>query len=640
MTRSHCTLAGMAAPGTGTSPSLLPPSPPDVGPGKRSPRGKRMKSWWRSRPSFPLVLLLLALSTVFLFGNDRGRFYRPTSHDWVSSQHLTIAVNLSPAHGFLMFNRLTRRYGEDYGYAPYNRFPVGGYALISLATLPFRDDLSAQLHAARMLMLAFFAGAAVAAYFATSRLWSGRWVALTAVLSSFSSFYCLYYNDMVHPKTMMDFFGVLLTFHGIVVFSEEGRFRQLLVKACAALLLGWHVLALILAYVALGMASEIVRTRQTVRGQEAIGPPVGPPAALPPRGVKSRRYLTFGVVPLLLAATILTFNFVSEYASYDGGTAWTDLPSVRSMLARTGWNEDFNENYAEALAWSPFLQEQFRRIGRLSMPFALFADADPFATSPDQWRGRLSMPLVLFAGADPARSSLLRFGVAVTVACLVCLAFFRPRLPAAALVASGFCWSLPMRHNTAFHDYECLFYVGIPLVVFAAGTSFASRLFRRAPACLAGAALLVFVLSAAGMSRVAYDAEAAGVQEALMADFEVIRRMTEGARVYVPVGRGSSSQIRFAGVRYAVNYYLAGSVIRYTNAWTRTIPCRPGFVVTRERVENATLLTPENRLMFLYDRADYEAAGQPPLCRSFGRAGGTRPGADRGGMTAGAAGQG
>ena len=609
----------MEAPGTGTSPSLL--SPPDVGPGKHSPRGKRMKSWWRSRPSFPLVLLLLALSTVFLFGNDRGRFYRPGHHDWVSSAHLAMAVNLSPAHGFLRFHRLTSRYGDDYGYTPYNRFPVGGYALISLATLPFRDDLSAQLHAARMLMLAFFAGAAIAAYFATSRLWSGRWIALTAVLSSFSSFYCLYYNDMVTPETMMSLFGVLLTFHGIVVFLEEGRFRQLLVKACAALLLGWHVLALILAFVALGMASEIVRTRQTVRGQEAIGPP----AALPPRGVKSRRYLTFGVVSLLFAVTILTFNFVSEYAADDGGRAWTDLSSVRSMLKRTGWNEDFNERYADALAWSPFLQEQFRRIGRLSMPFALFADADPFATSPDQWRGRLSMPLVLFAGADPipARSSLLRFGVAVTVACLVCLAFFRPRLPAAALVASGFCWSLPMRPQTTFHDFECLFYVGIPLVVFAAGTSFTSRLSRRAPACLAGAALLLFVLSAAGMSRVGYDAEAAGVQEALMADFGVIRRMTEGARVYVPVRPGAGSQIRFAGVRYAVNYYLAGSVIRYTNAWTRTIPCRPGFVVTRERVENATLLTPENRLMFLYDRADYEAAGQPPLCRSFGRAGGT-----------------
>ena len=573
-------------------------------------------------PSFPLVLLLLALSTVFLFGNDRHRFYRPVAHDWVSSHDLAIAVNLSPAHDFLMFHRLAGRYGEDYSYRPYNRFPVGGYALISLATLPFRDDLSAQLHAARMLMLAFFVGAAAAAYFAMSRLWSSRWIALTAVLLSFSSYYCLYYNDMVALETMMSLFGVLLTFHGIVVFLEEGRFRQLLVKACAALLLGWYVLALILAFVVLGMVSEIVRNRSTVRGQGAIGPPVESPAALLPRGERSRRYLTFGVVSLLLAATILTFNFVNEYASYDGGRAWTDLPSVRSMLKRTGWERGFNEAYADTLAWSPFLQEQFRRIGRLSMPFALFASADPSGRGTDQWRGGLSRPFVWFAGPDPAGSSLFRFGIAVTVACLVCLTFFRPGLPSAALVASGFCWSLPMRAQTAFHDYVCLFYLGIPLVVFAAGTSLASRLSRRAPACLAGVALLVFVLSAAGMSRAGYDAEAAGVQEALMADFEVIRRMTEGARVYVPVRPSAGRQIRFAGVRHAVDFYLAGSMIIYNNAATRRLPCYPGFVITRERVENATLLTPENRLMFLYDRADYEAAGQPPLCRSVGRAGG------------------
>ena len=30
--------------------------------------------------AFPLLLLLLTLSTVFLFGNDRGYFYRPWSH--------------------------------------------------------------------------------------------------------------------------------------------------------------------------------------------------------------------------------------------------------------------------------------------------------------------------------------------------------------------------------------------------------------------------------------------------------------------------------------------------------------------------------------------------------------------------------
>ena len=47
---------------------------------------------------------------------------------------------------------------------------------------------------------------------------------------------------MINPETVMDLFGVMLTFHGMVVFVQEDRFRQLLGKVCAALLLGWHVL--------------------------------------------------------------------------------------------------------------------------------------------------------------------------------------------------------------------------------------------------------------------------------------------------------------------------------------------------------------------------------------------------------------
>ena len=533
--------------------------------------------------SFPLVLLLLALSTVFLFGNDRGRFYRPVTHDWVSSEHLAVAVNLSPAHNFLMFHRLSDVDEEgNLRYKPYNRFPVGGYALLSLATLPFRDDLSAQLQAARTVMLAFFAAAAVAAYHAMSRLCSSRWIALTAVLLSSSSYYHLYYNDMVHPKTMMDLFGVLLTFHGTVVFLEEGRFRQLLVKACTALLLGWHVLALILAFVVLGMASEIVRIARRKWAAES-------PAAGPRRG-GIRRYLVFGVVPLLLAATILTLNFVNEYTANDGTVAWTKLSSVGSMTKRAGLNRKFNEIHADTVAWEAFLHEEIRRIGSLSMPFALLA------------------------GMKPAGSRLFWLGIAISAVCPVCLTFVRPRIPLASLVSSGFLWSLPMRHNTAFHDYECLFYIGIPLAVFTTGAVLTSRSFRLGPGGLSGAALLVFVLSSAEMSRVGYDAEAAGVQEALMADFEVIRRTTQGGIVYVPIRPGASAATRFAGARHALHYYLSGHVIYYDRpVLRRKPPCLPGFVVTRERVEGAALLTPENRLMFLYDRADYDEAKRAHL---------------------------
>ena len=63
----------------------------------------------------------------------------------------------------------------------------------------------------------------------------------------------------------MDPFGAALVFHGMAVFVQEGRFRQLLVKTCAALLLGWHVYALLLPFIALGFGGEAIATLRAAR---------------------------------------------------------------------------------------------------------------------------------------------------------------------------------------------------------------------------------------------------------------------------------------------------------------------------------------------------------------------------------------
>ena len=212
-------------------------------------------------PLLPLTLLLLALSTVFVFGGDRGYFYRGLSHNWISAHHLTVAANLSPEHGFQRFDGRSIDEEGSVRYQPYNRFPIGGYAAMKAATLPFGGSLSAQLHAVRILILLFFAAAAVLAYLSLCRIASNRWIALTATLLAFSSYFLLYFSDMTATEGMIDLFGVMLTFHGIVVFVQEGRFRQLLVKACVALLLGWHVLAMLLPFVIFGLVSDLLRAR-------------------------------------------------------------------------------------------------------------------------------------------------------------------------------------------------------------------------------------------------------------------------------------------------------------------------------------------------------------------------------------------
>ena len=209
---------------------------------------------WRVVPVLPLVLLLAGVSTVFFFSGDRGQFYR---QGWVSSHQLSVASNFSPATHFVQFGF---KYLEEFGslnYFLYGRFPPGGYALIKLATFGFDKDLSMQIYAARMLMLVFFAGTMILAYWSLCRLTSSSWTALSATALAFSSGYFLYFNDLISTEWIIDIFGCMLVFHGMIIFALEGRFRQLAVKSCIALFLGWRVLAVLMPFIALGLFKDI-----------------------------------------------------------------------------------------------------------------------------------------------------------------------------------------------------------------------------------------------------------------------------------------------------------------------------------------------------------------------------------------------
>ena len=529
-------------------------------------------------PSLPLLLLLLALSTVFLFGNDRGQFYRPGLHNTVSANHLTVAANLSSEHDFLLFYYRTLDRDGTPSYAPYNRFPLGGYALIKLAILPFDNNLSAQIHAARVMFLLFFAGNAVLAYLSLHRLTANRWIALTATLLAFSSYCLLYYNDMIATENGLSLFGALLTFHGTVLFVQEGRFRQLLVKACAALLLGWHVYALLLPFIVLGLLRELSRARR-LSAPPSLAGRIKRGVAAPPFS----RHLRLGVVTLLFGLAVLSFNLGKEYRALDGEVALTELPTVKSMTYRFGAGDEFNEERAEALAWGNFLGNQFYRIARATLPFAI----SPFDNE----------------GIHEDRDHLgVIVGVLASGVAVVGLLFARRKMLLATLALSGFCWALPMRHNTAFHDFESAFYVGVPLVLFSMGLLGLRRLFGdRLLVGLSAAALLVFVLSSLQMGRVGHDRQMSEIQEAAVADLEHIGTIVEaGQSVFVGM---SHSQFAEMGMPNAVNYYFSGRVIG--RSWP-DIFAYDSFV-SHYRIDIPALLTPDNRLIFLYRRNGYSA---------------------------------
>ena len=554
--------------------------------------------WDRRNPAaLPLLLLLIALTTAFLCGGERGQFYRMGHHNFLSGQHLALAANLSPAHNFLLFVRQYPGRGDSLAYMPYSRFPVGSYGLVKLALLPFPDNFPAQIYAARLLMLAFFSAAAALAFLSLYRLLAHRWNALAATALAFASYYGLYYNDMVSSYGA-GLFGVMLTFHGIVLWEQEGRFRQLLVKGGIGLLLGWQGMALLLVFILLGLARAGYRS---YRASVARGP--GFTAGRLGTAVwamLSSRYTTLGIIALLGCGLVLGFNIAGEYFALNGARGLTELPSVASMLNRLRADAEVYAAQSQLLAWPPFLMGQLSRIGVLSVPFQLV-----------QWlewdyAAALRYPYAL---------GFVLGGGAVFGGSLLLLALAREKILTAALPLSGWAWVLPVRGSAGIHDFESLFQIGIPLVFFGLALQGLSRLGRSRylaalPAMIALAALAIFGLSAYEMGKVGDESERAQRQREIAADLTVIRAATAGGdSIFIPESRVESPSNIFAKSFHMADFYLSGRVLDYKRG-NQHPDFAPDYTVSSLRVAGPSLLTPENRWVFLYRGSDYPALGR------------------------------
>ncbi len=553
------------------------------------------------------VVLATALATIFLFSDyDRGQFQPPSAsvsacsghhqihHAIVSLNHLAVAANLSPEHGYLQFyRRYIDRTGGEPVYEPYHRFPLLGYALIKLAGLPFGDDLPGRLRAARVLMLVFFCGAALLAYSSLRRLAARRAAALAATLLAFSSYPLLYHGDMVATEGVVDLFAVMLAFHGVAVYSQRragrrgdgrpdgaggGGLVQLHAKTCAALLLGWHVYGLLLPLLLVAL----------------------PRAAWARDWREFRRFLLLGAAAAFAGIATLAFNFAREHAGLGGSTPFLELPSVESMLRRTGVAP-----VDEFIGWGAFIEQQFCRLGEAALPWAL---AEPLHQGRLHgrwhWVGGACMALAAAAIAWPGT---------------------RHRIAWSGIALCGLGWALPMRYSAQAHGFEAMFHVGGPL---AAGALVLTRLQafaaarrpRRSPvgaapeaaavAAAVTAAFVLFVASSWTMGRVGADARTWERQQALMADVQEIRRHIRGKVVYVPWT-----------VRWVPGYRIVSVVDLTGSVWTLEPTVEADFVLATDprsavfqpgdgllNWPASRSLTPGNRVLLLHDADVYHAA--------------------------------
>ena len=553
----------------------------------------------------PAVALGFCLAAALLLGGGRGGFLRAPPDDRVSYDTLARAASLSPEHGFARFTRRTLDAEGAVVREWDNRLPPGGDGVIALATVPFRGSPAASLEAGRWLMLSFFGGTAFLAFGALRRLLGHDWIAFAATLLVFSS-YAWRYGGAIAAEGLPALFGVMLCFHGLVVFVQEGRFRRAVSKTGAALLLGWAAYALLLPFAALGMAVEGRRAYRRLAALPAAERSGRTPAGEGIRTAFRSRVALLGIFGLVFGAALFGLNAGSEYAAARGeGMAASPVGAVAdtaepgSPPAGAGAGESGEAAAEPAGGESPLLErvrDRFRRVGAMVTPFAFAADRR--ATEAD---------------LAPAFAAV---GLSAAFFCLAGVFFVRRGWLLAALALSGFCFVLP-RPGSAFGDLETLYHFGVPLVFFSLALSLLRRYAGGAAVPYAAAfAVGVFVVSHDRIAAAGHDPAAAALRERVLADFEAMRGPTAGKTVFVPEGVLAGEAL---GGGAAASFYFSGSVLVER-------PEHRGladFVIGREREPGRGLLTRENREVFLYDRAAYDDSfdslireAGPPAIRS------------------------
>ena len=522
-----------------------------------------------ARERLPFLSLLTALAAMVFSWIVAGGF--DTLHHPLDGQSLAVASNLSHEHRFLMFLRQYTGIDGELRYEFYNRFPIGTYLLIKAVAVPFGDSAPAQIFAARLLTAAFFSGAAAFAYFGLRRLTNRPWIALAATLLAFSSYHALFYGDMISSE-VSGLFGMMLTFHGMTVFVQEGRFRQLLIKALGSVLLGWIVMALLLPFTAFGLASAILGAMR-----EGAHLRFADKARAAFAAVASSGYLRLGAASLLFCALVMGFNIANEYIALGGEVPLLDLPSVRSMLRRTAIDDALLIEYY-GLAWLPLIELQFERIGGASLPY-------------------LALPALGHDGyGGSARDIGFWIGVAVSAVGLIGAAFTRRKILAASLLLAGWIWALAVPGSSAVpaHEFEALYHIGIPLVVFATALTAMSRWIKWSGigAAAAAVALIAFGISLLQFTRFSYEDPSV---TAANSDLAAIRKITQGANVCVGPMKS------YWGVHRAMQYYLAGKVTSVPFACSFGAAAADQFIIEPVYTENDALLTPGNQAAFLYD---------------------------------------
>ncbi len=501
----------------------------------------------------PFALLLVAGVCVLATPASEG--FGEGHHGYLSSHGVTLGKNFELSHAGFLYDRVgCQTDGAEPVLSGYNRFPATTFVLIHLAIEAAGDDLGAQVVAARVLMKLFFVGSLFLGFLTLRRIGLGSWVTIAATLAAFSGYYLALYSDMVFNDAT-SLFGVLLAAHGIVQYEQQqGSTTQLRLKVIVAVLFGWQVLALLAAW-----AMQTVFRH--LRGQQRS----------PTARVFRHEAVTVFAIAGVLTASIVAYNLWNEQRVMD--MAWSELPTVESLMRRTGQNEELEKKWAHLYAWDYFVPQQLHRIGRMSVPaLGLAAPETHDFENEGLWGWALLGSFVLVIALLLLwRNERLRWLI--------------------PLALCGLVWAVGMKRFSTFHDFQSPYYVGLPLVLWAGLFDMVRTRFPRLLTVLAVLTAGVFAFAHLRMAQEKRAHTAAA--DVLANDYAAIRdTLPSEARVWL-----EDERAKLGGAHHGVDFYLSGYCLVEEEAdeqnATHVIALSPSVAGT---------LTPKNDRVHAYQR--------------------------------------
>ena len=458
----------------------------------------------------PFILFALIGICILLTEKHDGGAIDGSLYGSNSAHGITLAKNLiNSDHPLFMFVGKELSNGKT-AYDAYNRFPVFPFLIIGTFIRPFTNDLTLQIYIARQIMNIFFFLSLIIVFRFVYELTNNKYLAVSAALVTFSSYYMLSYNDMIFNDTPA-LFGFVTAFYGILAAQKNKlKFRHILFYALLPVSLGWQAYAVYLTWFSVDALEILFEKKKSIMTKLS-------------NIIKGHSFSILGLA-VAWGILILGLQLFNEWRIVGG--SFMNLPSVNSALWRSGISAAAGHTkFLWTFNWLNYLPSQCHSITLMLIPFWPIFQIEP----------GLNASIVLVISA--IIFYLIKYFKDKTTRNKVHL----------ILILSGFFWTIPMRHFVALHDFQAIFYIGFAVSIYI--TLF-SKMKLRVWKLLAVDIAVVFLISVSLSNHLKTPNSST-----LTASFKnIYKHLPENSKVYFDGNR----RLLKGFSEFAVDFYLSG----------------------------------------------------------------------------------